>query len=461
MKKALLWIIISILFISIVSVFSLVGCKEEAAAEAPAEEAAAEAPAEEAAAEAPAEEAPSIESVSSLNFWLNPHLAEAFNILKEGFQAETGIKLEETVFPSPYEQAILTKWAAGERPDILNWHCMPNWLLQLRPEETLVDLSDEEWVGKTLNNYLDGATEVNGHYYSPILAEPFIWGVWYNKEIFKKAGFNMPDDIPNGYGEFLEMCKKLKDAGEVPLFAGGGDQWPLQIFPGLMWLEAFKDTDLWDELNTNQAKWTDERIISGIEKYKEVYDLGYLNSDVVTATYVDEQEAVYNGDAAMVTQGSWILQVWVDAYGDEVGDVIGFFPLSSEDNIVATQFTAGSIALYVPKTGDAAKEEAAKEFIRYCTGPKYQEFVDAAFMIPNLEGFIIPEGIPQAKKDAFSFLETNPVIPEFNMKTIPHYGPFETYLQEMLAGVKTPEEVGEALQADHETSAKDLGLEGF
>ncbi|MCL4415933.1 MAG: extracellular solute-binding protein, partial [Actinobacteria bacterium] len=205
----------------------------------------------------------------SLILWEIPSLPKAFDLLVEGFENETGAKIERIGVPAPSEQAILQKWAAGERPDILNWHPLPNWFLQLRPEETLIDLSNEEFVKKTINNYLDGQTELNGKYYGPILIEPYLWGMWYSKEVFNRVGINMPEDTPVGYTGLLEMYKKIKDAGETPLFMGGGDQWPLQVFPGLMWLEAFGDTDLWNELNTNKAMWTDERIITGISKLKE------------------------------------------------------------------------------------------------------------------------------------------------------------------------------------------------
>ena len=52
-------------------------------------------------------------------------------------------------------------------------------------------------------------------------------GVWYNKELFEKAGIDAP---PATWDEFLADVQKLKDAGITPIAVGEKDKWP-----GMFW----------------------------------------------------------------------------------------------------------------------------------------------------------------------------------------------------------------------------------
>ena len=53
-----------------------------------------------------------------------------------------------------------------------------------------------------------------------IYAVPFYktsFGIIYNQVIFKELGL----EVPRTYGEFLEVCRVLKQNGTAPLAAGG------------------------------------------------------------------------------------------------------------------------------------------------------------------------------------------------------------------------------------------------
>src|SRR5262245_32538044 len=65
-------------------------------------------------------------------------------------QADSSVAVNVVVIPDPFENNVLTKWSAGERPDILYFHGIGNFLAQLNPAKNLVDLSDRPFVGATL-----------------------------------------------------------------------------------------------------------------------------------------------------------------------------------------------------------------------------------------------------------------------------------------------------------------------
>ncbi len=394
----------------------------------------------------------------TLTVWIPPVFTEAQKQQLADFSTATGIALETEVFPVPFEQNLLTKWATGDRPDILSFHAIGNWIVQLNPEENLQDLSGQSFVDRTIPGILDKSSTYKGKIYAAILNYPFLNGVFYNKKIF--ADHNLV--APSNYQELLTLCDTIKqEAPDVaPIYAGGGDIWPLQVLPFMLWNDDIVAGDVIAKLNRNEAKFTDPPFVEAIAKQKELVDRGCYNEDILTATFEGEQEALMGDQAAMVFQGSWIVGSLLDAYGlEDLDEKVGFFGLSEDSNVVSWQ-TVGAGAFYAPKTGDAEKEAAALAFIDWVTGPGYQDFLTESKQFPILEGYETPPDVPDVLQEAnAAFLEAG--VPQFQQTLLAQYGSFEQFLSEMLTGAKTPAQVGEALNAEFQRSAKSLGLPGF
>jgi raffinose/stachyose/melibiose transport system substrate-binding protein len=395
----------------------------------------------------------------TLTAWIGPVFAEAQQKQLDDWAAATGNTIETEVFPLPFEQNLLTKWATGERPDLLFFHAIGNWLVQLDPETNLQDLSAQPFVGRTIPGVLDKAGSYNGKNFAAVLNYPYLDGVFYNKPIFERLGLT----IPTNYAELLEVCEAIKagDPSIAPIYTGGGDTWPLQVPAFMMWNDALKaDPDLIGKVNRNEASFADPVFVDGIAKLKELQDKGCLNSDILSATFANEQEALITGKAAMVFQGSWMVDSMKDSYGiPALDENVGFFGLSTDSDVTSWQ-TVGTGSVYAPLTGDAAREAATLAFIDWATGEGYQTFLDDSKQFPIITGYEPPEGVPQVAIEANEAFLANSV-PQFQQTLEAAYGPFETYLNEMVAGAKTPQEVGDALDEQFTLSAQDLGLPGF
>ncbi len=449
MKKILTWVLVLLMSVAVVASFSLVGCKEEAAEEV--EEAAEEVEEVEEAAE-------EMEEMPTLTMWYGSQISDATQQSWDAFQEETGYKLDIIILPDPVETNVLMRWAADERPDILSWHAISNWLAAIRPGENLIDLADEEWVSRVKFDLVESILTKDGIVTAITLDHPQYEGAYYNKEIFETVGV----EVPKNYEELKDVCKKIKDAGITPIFMGGGDQWPLQPFTMAMWSDYVRDTDIGSELNNNTVPWTDSRILQGIEKELELLNLGYLNENILSDNYEGESTALMEGTAAMVFNGAWLISGMVETYGLEALDHIGFFGLSDYSD-VATWETVALGTYMVPITGDPVKEEGAKEFLRFLGGPYYQTYNDNMNQYPLFEGIEAPpmSGIPVAFQDAEVYFDSGNTVPLMQYDIDAHYGPYETWLQEMIAGTKTPLEVGEALDMEFTQAAIEAGLEGF
>jgi raffinose/stachyose/melibiose transport system substrate-binding protein len=86
----------------------------------------------------------------------------------------------------------------------------------------LRDLTDE--VPEVIDSIGGAGTgwNVDGHQYGI----PFrygIEGIWYNQDLFDKAGVT---ELPTTFTEFADVLNKLADSGVAPIGVGAGDGWP-------------------------------------------------------------------------------------------------------------------------------------------------------------------------------------------------------------------------------------------
>lgn len=123
--------------------------------------------------------------------------------------------------------------------------------------------------------------------------------VFYNTEMFEDAGITT---MPTDYNGLLDACKKLKDKGYTPITISAGTAWCLSMLCG--YLCDSEGVDL-DKINAGEASWLDANVVSAVNKMVELSQYfqdtaaGDTN-DVATANF-------YNGEAAMLIQGSWAI----------------------------------------------------------------------------------------------------------------------------------------------------------
>jgi raffinose/stachyose/melibiose transport system substrate-binding protein len=387
---------------------------------------------------------------TTLTYWASATTnSDAIKSLIAGFEEQTGATVETVAFPDPFEQNLLTRWATGDRPDILNFHPYASWLLHLDPTNTLVDLSGEDFVGKTRFGMMETAGNVDGQHFAAVIQSPAIQGVWYNKALFNQAGLTIPTTLD----EFWAACEQFNAA--VPdktfWFQGGGDVWPLQLLPGMLWADLEKEGKI-SAINDGTAKWSDPDIVERIQALNDAVTKGCLNDTLKTAGYNDELTNLMSGDAALITQGTWVIPSLLDANGlDTLNQTVGFFPLSMTGPTARWSVTD---AFLVPKNSDAAKQEAALAFIRYVTGDGYQRYLDESGDMPVLEGYNPPGNVPGPLLEAHSFLDE---ATSNGMLLKAPFGDFHVFLSEMINGEKSAQDVGDAIQAAFEQAVEAIG----
>ncbi|MEA5118087.1 MAG: ABC transporter substrate-binding protein [Propionicimonas sp.] len=390
----------------------------------------------------------------TLTIWAAQNSNKTPDSVIAGFEKLTGAKVNVVTIPDPYEQGIQTKVATGDKPDLAFWQPTASMLTALNATTNLQSLDGAPWVDNYTGSLKDITGILDGTRYAALVTTPAVEGVYYNKEVFAQAGVT---DLPKNWDEFSALGQKLKAAGVTPFFEMGGEKWATQWWVQVQLADAAKD-GLWDRVNENKEKFTDPTIQGAISNYKQLIDDGLFNSDIKTATFVDQGNALLGGKAAMVMQvNSFFGQLQALADTDELNQKIGFFPISPSGN-VGTFIPDQSNALVAFKTGDDKREAATRQLLSYWLGDGYADFVKAQNTVSLLSEVTTPDTVPLALQDVAKSLDSS----VGSMQALAVANP-DLYLNlaDMIQGTKSPTEVAEATQAQFAQLAKAQGVKAF
>ncbi|MCD9021453.1 ABC transporter substrate-binding protein [Cohnella silvisoli] len=294
---------------------------------------------------------------STFNGWGNN---ESIKLALKKYEEATGNKVEVQLYPDDqFVNLMKAKLATGDVPDILSLFNDQSSI----PTDTLEPL-EGPWVDTLIDTAKKNATRksdgaiVN----APWASVPFL-GILYNKELFAKAGIEVPFKT---YSEFLAACEKLKKAGITPILYNGKEAGAIEIGSGMHYVFE-KNPTLGSDLMTNKIKPSDSTdLVEAFTKLTDKINKGYVNPQYKSLTGMDGLEAVATGKAGMFFNGTWCYGIIKQSFpGNE--DKVGFLPFTlSDDYIAVTQLFNGQ-SFQVPKK--SKHKEEAKELINFILQP--------------------------------------------------------------------------------------------
>lgn len=317
---------------------------------------------------------------------------------------------------SGYQDWIKAQMAVNDLPEIeINY--APNLISQYE-SGAVVNIKDALnapnpynnntiWSETFIDGSLDGAHEyrVEPEFNIPLFRTGI--AMFYNKTMYDELGLS----IPNNWNEFIENCKKIDEAGEVPIaFMGQKDDalnwlyW--ELIGGLSlerWLADDKLNYNGDEyLSTNEitkAVATGDYNIATDKAYQEDFEkfIEYVKEYLQyapNASGLDESAAktlFLSGKAAHINSGSWDIVGLLN--NEEVDFEAAVFPyphLTKENSEYAGKGISNNCVQTVAITSSVNKQEGAKEaatdFLMYLTAPEqYKKFVDNTIQIPSIK----------------------------------------------------------------------------
>ncbi len=212
--------------------------------------------------------------------------------------------------------------------------------------------------------------------------QPSIFGFFYNKTLFDKAGV---EGVPTTWEEMDAACAKLKEAGITPITA---DDAYMTSFIG-MHLARYIGQDGVKSLVTGEASndvtvtWDEPKVLAAAESFADFADKGYFSKNIATNKYPAGQNQEFApGEAAIVICGSWLPNEAKESVADDLE--WGYFnypsvPDGTDDS------TANNIANQVFAINkDSKMADEAFELITYITTGEFdKKMTEEALCIPT------------------------------------------------------------------------------
>lgn len=410
--------------------------------------------------ETPAKEAGSKEKVVVTALIQQSRNFEGLQKMIQKLEEEENIKIDAQIVPDDESlNMIKMKLNSGECPDIIDYN-VPAVYDIIDPASNFADMTGEAWTDRLV--IPGNVTAKDGKIYGfPFLSVPGLHGFIYNKDVFDKAGV----EVPATWDELLAACEKIMESGTTPIFMPK-DTWVPQIlmtdnFAKILGADGCKDFA--DKILKNETKWSDvPEFAEVLDKYLELYQKGYVNSNFASATYDDAIAAVADGTAAMHFNGDFFATSVLEANPEAQ---IGMFPISMKegaDVITENMSSAGFVAYKNSENLDVVK----KIFDLWST-PEYANlyFADRpAFpAFQGVDGGKVPDYLAEINEN---YIKEGKAIPEFNYYVMTLNPLFESslyvyYVDAPAKGTMDGKAVMEKFQKDYEQYMKDQGAEGF
>jgi len=391
-------------------------------------------------------------------------VASAKSVIAAFQAANPNITVKSDTRPggSEGDNLVKTRLATGDMSEVFIYN-NGSLLQAIKPEQNLVALDDQPWAGQIEQTFADSSKGSDGKLYGGPYGTAFGGGVFYNIPVYKKLGLQ----VPKTWDEFMANNKKIKDAGGVdPVEQTYGETWTSQLFVlgDYANVEAQVPSFAAD-YTANKAKYaTTPAALGGFEHIQAVKDAGYLNKDFASAKLNDGMKAVSTGAAAHYPQlGASAANIENVAPGKSKD--VGFFALPGNDaaNNKLTVWP-GTSAMYIPKSVEGDKLEAAKKFVAFSAT---QEGCDANIKGAPPQGpFLskacnLPTDVSQVAKDTQTYFDAGNTSPALEFKS-PIKGPaLEQICIQVGTGQVDAKKAAELYDQDVKKQAQQLGLPGW
>lgn len=379
--------------------------------------------------------------------------------LSTGFHAENPditVTLDSQPPGTEGDNLTKTKLATGEMSDVFNYNS-GSLFQALNPDTNLVPLTDQPWVSQLSEEMKTVVSTSAGTYGAP-LGTTFAGGVLYNKKVYEKLGLT----VPKSWAEFDANNQKIKSDGRyTPIEQTYGETWTAQLFVLADFANIAKQDPNWAaDYTANKAKYASQPALQAFINQQQTYEAGYYNKDFASATLDNGIKAIATGTAAHYPLLTGNIATVVQNYPDNVKDV-GYFPLPAQD-AANTQMTLWlPNAVYIPKTTEGAKLDAAKKFVAWinseagCAVQVKTASVSGPYAISSCK---LPASVPAVVTDMQSYFDSKQVSPALEFLS-PIKGPnLSNIAVEVGSGISSAEKGAAAYDEDVKKQAQQLGL---
>ncbi|HEX2937322.1 MAG TPA: extracellular solute-binding protein [Ruminiclostridium sp.] len=323
-------------------------------------------------------------------------------IIAEFEKAHPNIKIQQQAYgDEEIKDKLKVLLGSDEAPDIyFSWS---GQRLQGYVDQNLaLDITkyldgDKTWKDNFNQSMLATAKKNNAYYAVPwdYSSKEF----FYNKAVFAAAGIS---SAPRTWDEFLQDCQILKDKGYTPIAVGNQYPWVVIHYITTLNQKLVPANVLKANYDGTNTKFSDPGYVKALNTMKDLYDKGYINKDVNSATYEMSQSMVIEGKAGMIYDETQIMS----KYDESKFGYFDFPEIAGEAG--KPGYVTGGPDLYVVNSKTKYPDQAV-EFIKFLTNKESQQAIvkDIQFM-PVVNGAATTE---TAKPEAIEIINKNQKAP--------------------------------------------------
>jgi glucose/mannose transport system substrate-binding protein len=195
----------------------------------------------------------------------------------------------------------------------------------------------------------------------PVNVHRINW-MWVNPEVFKKAGAK----VPGTWAELLEACKKIQDAGMIPIAFGGQNWQEATVFESIVIGLGGADFYRKALVKADPAALGSSTMVKAFERFKSLKK--YTDKSAPGRDWNLATAMVIKGEAGMQFMGDWAKGEFTAA-GKVPG--VDYLALPMPDTGDYFLFNVDSFIFFKQKA--AAAGQAAEAMARLILQPKFQE----------------------------------------------------------------------------------------
>jgi multiple sugar transport system substrate-binding protein len=221
-----------------------------------------------------------------------------FKAFSQVSQSDIGISLNPTTYAdqNAFVAFVKQSFRTNKAPGLFTWHT-GGQLEELVDQNLVVDTTsiwdDAIAKGEVAPSVRDLYTINGKQYCTPISVDD--WVMYYDKKMFAKYDIKPPTT----WAEMMSAAATLKQNGIAPFWSSGGNPWAFVWFQIIL---AGTDLQLYKDLSTGKASYTDPRVVSVMNTWLDMEQKGYF-SDPGSKTQPEEQ--MKTGKLAMIPFGTW------------------------------------------------------------------------------------------------------------------------------------------------------------
>jgi len=188
-------------------------------------------------------------------------------------------------------------------------------------------------------------------------------GFFFRRDVLARAGFS---GAPKTWRELIGLCEGLKAKGIEPFAIGTKDLWPAAAWFDYIDLRA-NGLAFHRDLMDGRVAYTDSRVRGVFTLWRELVDRNCFSRNHAASTWQESQALLYDGRAAMMLIGNYI----VGNFPADVRDEMSFAPFPAIRDDIGRFEDAPMNTIHVP--AGARNKPDARRFAAYVLRADVQE----------------------------------------------------------------------------------------